>query len=121
MGKESKTILTGAITYSLISRVLKALPEEIKKRLTSNEIKTIIDGRGYSHDIDTGLIAAITDLGARNIAGTTTAHLKTRLRLENGKLVILDIKSKRGRPPKNKDTKEVKIKKKLKKVEKHNG
>lgn len=101
MDKKAKTILPGALTYSLVSRFQKSLTPEVLSEFSSGSSQVLVDGRGISHSVDTGMIQEASKIGAKVLASTTTAHLKSRLKVLDNSIVYSSEPRKRGRPARN--------------------
>ena len=108
MPKLNKTLFKKGFSHSLISRVYKAMSKEMIFNFSSNKNIDIIDGRGISHSVDSGIIDVVCSyLDAKDVASTTTAYLRSRLSFDAvGGLMIKQIESKRGRPAKIKEQSE---------------
>jgi lysophospholipid acyltransferase (LPLAT)-like uncharacterized protein len=98
--KLQKTILYGGVTYALVNRFRKALPTEILKDLEQTEEVSMIDGRGLTHTIHQGVIDAAREFGMKILVTYSSASLKHKIEVIDGKITFNPEGKKRGRPRK---------------------
>ena len=83
-----KTILRGGLTYALVNRFRKALPESALQNYSQGESMVMVDGRGISHNVYKNIINEAKKIGTRNIVTSTSDSLSRRLEWVDGKLIL---------------------------------
>jgi hypothetical protein len=89
--KAPKTILESGLTYSLVSRLLNSLSEEVRASVETGPTVSLTDGRGQAHDVHQLAIDLAANLGAKKLAEVKSAYLRPRIVIDlAAKTVVLD-------------------------------